>query len=413
MPLSNTIPNILVVDDNTLNLDLICKILDRANFQTVTAIDGVDAIQKIEHIIPELILLDAMMPKLDGFETCKILRENPRTCKIPIIFMTALTDLDKKVKAFKLGANDYITKPFQKAELLARVESQLRLFDFHQILEHQNFLLEKEIDKKYETELLLLDINEQLTASNHFLQAEIKNRKSIELQLQAEILERKQAETIVKKSLQEKDLLLKEIHHRVKNNLFIVSSLLEYQAEYTDNPQILKILENSQNRIISMALIHEQLHSSKNVCDIVNLCKIDFQQYLMTLSEQLIDSIFTKEIDFQLDIEKIYLNIETAQPCGLIVNELISNAIEHAFPNINTGIIQLKLTTDNQGNHTLLFKDNGIGFPAEKDFYQTESLGLELVLTLVQQLEGTIEMNRDRGTEIKIVFRELDYQTRF
>ena len=413
MSLIDTSPSILIVDDNSLNLDLLCRILDRANFNTMTATDGTEAIAAIEHSLPKLILLDVMMPKLDGFETCKILRDNPLTRNIPIIFMTALTDLDKKIKAFKLGGNDYITKPFHKAELLVRVESQLRVLDLNQILAKQNDLLQQEIHRKYEAEISLLDSNERLQEANQSLQLEIENRKAMGLRLQAEIVDRKKAEKRVRQSLQEKDLLLKEIHHRVKNNLFIVSSLLESQADYIKEPQVLKILDNSQNRIMSMALIHEQLHSSVEQHNNNSLCKIDFQLYLTTLTEHLIDSIFAKQIELQADIQQVYLNIETAQPCGLIVNELVSNAIEHAFPNTNTGVIVLSFTQDYLGNNTLVLKDNGIGFPADKDFFQTESLGLELVTTLVEQLEGTIVVNSDRGTEITISFRELDYQVRF
>lgn len=406
MSVVESLHSILVVDDNSLNLDLLCRILGRANFKTITAVNGIDALDKVDLDPPKLILLDGIMPNLDGFETCRRLKQNPDTCNIPIIFMTALSETDKKVQAFKLGASDYITKPFQKAELLARVQSQLQLFDLRQELEQQNHLLQIEINKKYDAELSLLKTNERLAKINKALKTEITNRKVIELKLQAEILERKQAEDKVRKSLKEKELLLKEIHHRVKNNLFIVSSLLESQADYLKDPEIIKVLENSQNRIMSMALIHEQLHSH------TGLFQINFQQYLTALTEHLINSFFTKEIDFQADIQEAYLNIETAHPCGLIVNELICNAIEHAFPHSNQGKIIFKFKQDSLGDCMLWLKDDGVGFPNGRDFYHSESLGLELVCTLVEQLEGKIEMKNNNGTEISITFKELDYQTR-
>ena len=411
---------ILVVDDNDANLDLLCRILSRADFSTITAVDGLDAISKVESASPELILLDGMMPHLDGFETCKFLKNNPDTHRIPIIFMTALSETAKKVRAFKLGANDYITKPFKQAELLARVKSQLQIFDLRKTLEEQNYLLQREINKKYEAEISLLETNERLEKINHSLQLEIDNRKIIEAKLHAEIIERQQAEEKVKKSLKEKDLLLKEIHHRVKNNLFIVSTLLESQEEYTDNLDIIKLLKDSQNRIASMALIHEQLHTSNPASEVTDLSKINFQQYLTTLSERLIDSLLTKQINLTIDIEEVYLNIETAQPCGLIINELISNAVEHAFPHSDRGNIEIVFRQNKAKTFTLLFKDDGIGFPQDKNFYTTESLGLELVFTLVEQLEGKINLNSDkhdgmnslRGTEIEITFQELDYKAR-
>ncbi len=398
--------NVLVVDDNSLNLDLLCRILSKANFKTISAIDGKDAINQVSLQHPDLILLDIMMPNLDGFEVCKLIKNNPDTKNIPIIFMTGLADTETKVKAFKLEASDYITKPFQKAELLARVRYQLQVFNLRKALADKNIALQNEVDQKYEAEVLLLDINERLGCANRFLKDEIKQRKAIALKLEAEIAERKQAEKKVKQSLKEKDLLLKEIHHRVKNNLFIVSSLLESQADYIDDPEVIKMLETSQNRITSMGLIHEQLHNS------TNLFQIDFQQYITVLVEHIADSYLTKEIDFHLNIQQATVNIETAHPCGLIINELISNALEHAFHNRDRGNITLEFNQDRLGFYNLLLKDDGLGFPHHKNFYQSESLGLELVSTLVEQLEGTIEMTNHNGTQIKISFKELDYKTR-
>lgn len=402
----NGYSGILIVDDNSCNLDLVCRILNKASFKTFTAIDGMDAMEQVKSNPPELILLDGMMPNLDGFETCRLLKQDPNTCNIPIIFMTALTETERKVRAFKLGASDYITKPFQKAELLERVKYQMELIKLRQVLENQNHQLQREIDQKHEAELSLLVINERLGSTNQALTAEIENRKAIEKKLQSEILERKQAETRAKQSLKEKELLLKEVHHRVKNNLFIVSHLLESQADYTDSPQVIKILNDSQNRIMSMALVHEQLHSS------TGLCQIDFQQYLTNLSDYLIDSCLTNAITFKANIQKIYLNIETAHPCGLIVNELISNAVEHAFVGKERGNIILDFRQLDEQRFALVIKDDGVGFPLTKDFFKSDSLGLELISTLVEQLEGTIEMKSDRGTEIKIIFKELNYENR-
>ena len=404
---TSEIPTILIVDDNHLNLDLLCRILLKAQFKVITATRGIDAIEQTNQQHPDLILLDVMMPDIDGFEVCKLLRQNPDTKDIPVIFVTASLDTEQKVKAFKLGANDYITKPFQKTELLARVKSQLQVFDLRKTLAKQNYLLQKEIDLKYEGEVLLLDINERLARTNQSLKQEIEHRKAVELELQAEIKERKQAEQKVRQSLKEKNLLLKEIHHRVKNNLLIVSSLLESQADYIDDPQAIKMLEDSQNRITSMALIHELLHCS------TSLFEIDIQQYVTALVEHITNSYLTKQIDFHLNLQPIKLNIETAHPCGLIINELISNALEHAFVDRQQGNITIQFNRDKFGCYSLFLKDDGVGFPIDKNFYQSESLGLELVSTLVEQLEGKIEMENNHGTQIKITFKELDYENRF
>ena len=396
---------VLVVDDNNLNLDLVCKILAKSGFNTFTALNGIEAIKIIQTRLPDLIILDGMMPHLDGFETCRLLKQNPATQEVPIIFMSALVEAAKKVNAFQLGANDYITKPFQQAELIVRVKRQMELVDLRQALEYQNQVLQNEIGQKYEAEVDLLDTNEQLTTANQALGVEIKNRQAVERELQAEITERMQIEKQLKQSLVEKNLLLKEIHHRVKNNLFIVSSLLESQSEYVSDPYASKMLSNSQNRIISMALIHEQLH-----CD-TGACKINFQEYLTTLVKYLVNSYLTPKISLQADVEQVYLNLETVNPCGLIVNELISNAVEHAFVGREQGKINLSFQQTAQNNFVLTIADDGVG-SKHKNFFESNSLGLDLVTTLVEQLEGKIEVNSDRGTQIKITFVEQNYEAR-
>ena len=132
----------------------------------------------------------------------------------------------------------------------------------------------------------------------------------------------------------------------------------------------------------------------------------------ITLTDYSIDSYFTDNIAFKITIPQIYLNIETANPCGLIINELISNAVEHAFVGRERGKIALDFQENSHREFSLIIKDDGIGFPEYKDFFNSESLGLELVVTLVEQLEGQIEMNNSNGTEIKITFKELNYKNR-
>lgn len=406
MSLVKNLPRILIVDDNRNNLEVLSETLARAGFQVAVAIDGENALEQIKYYQPEIILLDVMMPNLDGFETCKLLKQNSNTCNIPIILITALTETEVKVRALKLGVNDYITKPFESSELLARIESQLKSYNSPQSLAQKNQQLQQEINQKYEAEIALLEINEQLLKANSILQAEIKQRKFIEEKLQAEVLERQQAEKAVIKSLKEKELLLKEIHHRVKNNLCIVSSLLEFQADFIDNPQIVKMICDSKNRVMTMALIHEELHSQ------TNLSRIDFQHYVTTLSENLINYYLSQKINLTVNAQQVYLNIETANSCGLIINELISNAVEHAFPGDSQGDILLEFTQDDLEHFTLKVKDDGIGFTDVNLFYESESLGINLVTTLVEQLEGKLEVKSDCGTEVKITFKELNYRDR-
>ena len=224
-------------------------------------------------------------------------------------------------------------------------------------------------------------------------------------QLQAELSDRKQAEANLKNSLREKEILLKEIHHRVKNNLCVVASLLELQSNTVADPQVSKMFEESQNRLYSMALIHEKLYRS------TNLAQINFGEYLEDLVSNLFHSynISNNRIQLQVLAEPISLNLETATPCGLIANELVSNTLKHAFPDGTTGTVSVECYQTGDREINLLVKDNGIGFPQNLDFRKTHSMGFQVVCTLTEQLEGTIEISREVGTSFHLKFNELNY----
>ena len=228
-------------------------------------------------------------------------------------------------------------------------------------------------------------------------------------QLQAELSERKQAEANLKNSLKEKEILLKEIHHRVKNNLCVVASLLELQSHTVADPQLAKMFEESQNRLYSMALIHEKLYRS------INLAQINFGEYLEDLVSNLFHSynISDNRIQLQVLAEPIYLNVETATPCGLIANELVSNTLKHAFPDGTTGTVSVECYQTGDREIHLFIKDNGIGFPQNIDFRKTNSMGFQVVCTLTDQLEGSIELSRQTGTAFHLKLNELSYSKRF
>ena len=228
-------------------------------------------------------------------------------------------------------------------------------------------------------------------------------------QLQAELSDRKQAEANLKNSLKEKEILLKEIHHRVKNNLCVVASLLELQSNTVADPQLAKMFEESQNRLYSMGLIHEKLYRS------INLAQINFGEYLEDLVSNLFHSynISDNRIQLQVLAEPIYLNLETATPCGLIANELVSNTLKHAFPDGRTGTVSVECYQTGDREIHLFIKDNGIGFPQNLDFRKTNSMGFQVVCTLTDQLEGSIELSRQIGTAFHLKLNELRYAQRF
>jgi PAS domain S-box-containing protein len=215
-----------------------------------------------------------------------------------------------------------------------------------------------------------------------------------------DITERKQADEKIKASLKEKDVLLKEIHHRVKNNLQIISSLLKLQSSSIKDKHTLEMFKDSQSRIRTMALIHEKLYQSQDIS------RVNFVEYISNLAANLFRSyeLVTTAINPIINVENIFLEIDVAVPCGLIINEIVSNSLKYAFPDRRKGEIQIHLYFFNEHEIKLIVSDNGIGLPKYLDFKNTETLGLQLVSNLVEQLEGTIEVNGNSGTEFIIKF---------
>jgi len=259
-----------------------------------------------------------------------------------------------------------------------------------------------EVTSKDEIGVLAQSFNqmtENLAEAYAGLEQKVKQRTA---ELEKEVAERKRAEEKIKASLKEKELLLQEIHHRVKNNLQVISSLLKLQSEYIEDKQAFQMFKDSQNRIKSMALIHEKLYKSKD------LAEIDFKIYINDLAYELFRSyeIDPSKIALRMDVKDISLRIDVAIPCGLIINELISNSLKYAFPQGREGGIKIALRSINKNKIELKVKDNGIGLPEDFDFRKTKSLGLHIVTILVEdQLDGKIELNRAGGTEFKITFK--------
>ena len=209
-----------------------------------------------------------------------------------------------------------------------------------------------------------------------------------------DITDRIEAEQFILNSLKEKEVMLKEIHHRVKNNMQIVSSLLNLQLEHLHDEKARTMFIESQNRIASMALVHEKLYQSND------LAQIDFTDYLSDLTENLAGMLgaHARNISFQLKSGEVRLGIDTAIPCGLIINELVSNAYKHGFPHGGPGKVTLSFERLADGRLRLEVSDTGRGIPPDVDLQKTRSLGMQLVHTLVRQLRGTIEVRRENGT---------------
>ncbi|MGD1852811.1 MAG: response regulator [Leptolyngbyaceae cyanobacterium] len=324
----------LIVDDDRATRLLLRVALQREGLSVIEASSGTECLAVLQSRQPDLILMDAVMPEMDGFTCCAALRKQASGTKVPILMITSLNDPNSVDHAFEAGATDYLSKPIHWALLRHRI---------------------------------------------HRLQDMIK---------------RQQAEYQLKVSLREKEALLKEIHHRVKNNLQIISSLLNLQAYSIKDDTVLNLFRESQNRICLMALVHEKLYQSNN------LGKISFLDYVETLSRYILSSykIDAKEVELIIDFDDIYLEIDIAVPCGLIINELMSNALKYAFLDVEQGIISIRANIISKDRFSIVFEDNGIGISKEIDIHATETLGLQLVLSLTQQLEGELEIQTDCGT---------------
>jgi PAS domain S-box-containing protein len=224
-----------------------------------------------------------------------------------------------------------------------------------------------------------------------------------------DITARKRTEKMMLETLKEKEVLLQEVHHRVKNNMQIISSMLRLQSSQIDDQNVREIFQSSQNRIHAMALVHEKLYVSKD------LSRINFSDYIQSLAVHIFQlyQVNSDSIRLKTSLEDVFLDIQTAIPCALILNELISNALKYAFPNGRRGEIEIQMRTLDKRTHQLIVKDTGIGLPADMNIKNMESLGLNIVSMLVGQLDGSVEIRREGGTEFIIVFKEAHYVPRF
>ncbi|MFM7725426.1 MAG: histidine kinase dimerization/phosphoacceptor domain -containing protein [Flavobacteriales bacterium] len=278
-------------------------------------------------------------------------------------------------------------------------------------------LLEKHIDKNFyqgqlqsfsngfkgrpqQFELPLLNANGQTVWWQCFLNPVYLNGQLEELScLVYDNTDRKEIERKVRDSLKEKEVLLQEVHHRVKNNLQVISSILNLQTSYVSDPHTLEILRESQQRIKSMSFIHETIYRT------ADFSRLEFMDYIKTIASNLIQSYRTVSttVQFEPDMESVGLNIDQAIPCGLIINELVSNALKYAFKGRKSGrLIVLLKEKDNEIQ--LAVKDDGVGLPKDFAYEKNNSLGIQLVYALLEQLDATMEVNQEKGTEFFIRF---------
>jgi two-component system CheB/CheR fusion protein len=305
--------------------------------------------------------------------------------------------LDGRISFWNDAASE--TYGWSKAEALGQVSYDL----LHTVLPDALPAIEAALSAKNRWEGELVHTRRdgtQLTVwSRWALQFDSHTKPVCILEINTDITARKRADQQLRTSLREKEVLLKEIHHRVKNNLQVIASLLSLQSEHIADSKVLAMLEEMNNRVRSIAAIHEMLYGS------TDLSRIDFAAYLNTIAKDLMSFFSARpgKVQVKVDSQPISLDITKAAPCGLIVNELLTNSFKHAFHDKHEGLITVSFRCAGE-ECTLEISDNGVGMPAKLDVQSATSMGLQLLGLLVQQLKGKLEIDRSSGTRFTITF---------
>jgi PAS domain S-box-containing protein len=455
---------ILIVEDEPVTSMELESELQRWGYQSNLATSGEDAIKIATNQKPDLILMDILLEgEMDGIDAAKKIKEN---IDVPIIILTAYINEKITSRAKSILPQNYIVKPFDTHKLKFYVEMALQKHEMeikikksekHYKLLADNFTdvisisdlegitryispscytlsgyLAEELVGRELCDFIhpedLDSVNRKLSSikdhpffgkaefrllckDRNYIWVEIASKTILNddtgkideiITITRDISERRKVEEKLRKSLEEKEMLLKEIHHRIKNNLTVISSLLSLQSNYVKDGEAREMFQESQNRARAMALIHERLYQSED------LKNINFGIYIQKLAKELLYNYTTEDkIKLVLELDQILIDVNTAIPMGLILNELVSNAIKHAFPDGRTGTIRISLEKFQDDYFILEVSDNGIGFSKDLNIGDVESFGLIIVNTLINQLEATLEITSDLGTVFRVIFREL------
>ncbi len=340
---------ILVVDDTPSVIDYIRTVLEKEGYRLFIAKEGQSGVARAAAVNPDLILLDVMMPGLDGYAACRRLKADPRTADIPVVFISALASGFDKSKAFEAVAADYITKPVDPLELLARVRAQLSL---------------AELEKR-------------------------RKRDAAELET---LVAARTAE--LRSALDEKEGYLRELSHRVKNNLQLLTAIIEEElASYSGETRGLVAL---RGRVETMALVYEQLQTEGRHDGVA------LDEYLRSIAYAVVGAHPGRRLDITFELERVFLRIDEAMPCGLIVHELVENAAEHAY-GLEGGPIRLRLFARGEECH-IEIADEGRGCH-EALSYEGPGLGFKFIRALAAQLNGSLHHEEGEGCRLSLRFK--------
>jgi two-component sensor histidine kinase len=380
---------VLLIDDNPADRDLLrrhlCRTFDaiecveifrRQDFEAVLAQGGFD-----------VVITDYQLQWADGLS---ILRQCLKSYPdVPVIMFTDSGSEEIAVEGMKAGLSDYVLKS-HPTRLAISVQESLEKAQLRRAQEEAEAALKR---AKETLERTVQERTAELNALTAELRADIAHRQQIEQEL-------RDSQARLQATIQEKEVLLAEVYHRIKNNLQVISSLLDLQADMVEDPQVRALFEDSQQRIQAVALVHESLSQASNVA------RIPAAQYIQRLSTQVFQAYTPPgdRITLDIQVDPIWIEVRNAVPCGLLVNELLSNSLKYAFPGDQGGEITIALRATPEGHMVLVIHDTGVGFPAHMDFRHTNSLGLQLVCLLTEQLGGSIDLDRTSGTRWTLRF---------
>lgn len=348
--------NILLVDDDPRNLDVLESILQCPDYRLFRARTAEEALLALVREEFAVVVLDVRMPDISGYELAQMIKQRKRTQHVPIIFLTAYYREDQDaLQGYGAGAVDYLSKPVNPLVLRSKVGVFVDLFRKTRALATMNRAMEAEIEERLEQ---------------------------------------------LKASLREKEILLKEIHHRVKNNLQVISSLIDLQADRQPDPKVRALFRDARDRVRSMAMVHEKLYQSED------LARTELGAYTKHLMNELFQAHGERSgrIRLALDLQPLHLPVDMAIPCGLILNELATNSLKHAFVGQEHGTISITLTRVEPSRVRLVFHDDGRGLPAGLDWRGASSLGLRLIRMLSDQLGAELQVQNGKGTTFELEF---------
>jgi|GEM_PF-619656 len=384
----------LIVDDNPDDRKLLRLLCEQRGLAVEEAGDGREALAAMARRRPDLVISDALMPEMDGFHLLRRIRTDPALRDIPVVICSAVYQGgSERELAAALGADGFLDKPLQAEALASQIDGVGRAGRAaRSVLGLSDRLLK--VDEEFLRRYSGI-VTETLEQKVSQLAREIEERQRGEAELRA-------AQAEIQRALQEKEVLLREVHHRVKNNMQVISSLLNLQVQRAGGSELARLYEASQRRIRSIARVHEKLYKTRDQA------ALDFGDYIKSLIPHLfhVRGLDPNRVRPCLDVEPLPIEISRAVPLALLLGEMVVNALQHAFPEGRGGEIRIGFRAAPEGRLALTVEDTGVGLPEGLDIRTADTLGLQIIHLLADQIQAEVMVRTDRqaGTAFTVAF---------